>query len=373
MKIIAYIFVVVSALLLTAPTVRGDDTQCPYHKLTWDDFKGPAPPEGSSENAGVYVGMKYSTTPGTPVKGADGKWRMKSKEVKVWSYIDKTQSGVQDGAKTDALLEHEQYHFDIAEAWARQTQKALEGIEGEGATPQEANADLNAKTQKAFDDAQKKCEEIQNKYDEETKHGTDAAKQAKWCQDIGKMLLAMGPNKDKGTSLGAYVQYDPVTKEVTIGQAPLSVFERGGQPFSDPYMQNGWIQFPSLAYAGHYMGSYVPLVMPPDAMDAQVTIRAGNGLPAVTGNLLLAMGSGNTISAWLQSVSFDPIAPEQSPFVGFMLQTLQGGKAYVVVEIRTPIPLEQASGFWTQPATIPATVHVGTRYELADWTFKMWR
>ena len=76
---------------------------------------------------------------------------------------------------SEALLRHEQLHFDITEAYARLMRQKL--------TAFSAKADCN-KLQPAFNNVTKavyaEWDKEQNRYDQETGHGLNAARQAYW-------------------------------------------------------------------------------------------------------------------------------------------------------------------------------------------------
>ena len=96
---------VVCTALLGVLTAFADDTDCPYHKMKWEDFKGPVPPnaENDAETAG---GVKNSYDGKDSSQGSDGQWSSKLKGAKASSFMDKTRSWVKPDAKTDELLRH---------------------------------------------------------------------------------------------------------------------------------------------------------------------------------------------------------------------------------------------------------------------------
>jgi len=349
----------VAACLSSA--ARADDTNCPYHKLTWDDFKGDPPPAGSDESAHVFVGAKYGAFKMKTKQNADGSFSATSADVPTYSFIDKTQSGVQAGAKTDALLQHEQYHFDIAEYWAKELAKALNGITGTGATAAAAQADCQAKVDAKYQEMDKKCRELQEQYDSETEHGSNAEKQAEWCKKLGEMLLAYVPGAHHGDGV-AMCSYNPGTDQLLISNVHLNSSWIDGHTVNDPFMQNGFISFPPLYYQGHHMGPNYPLLMA-DEMAAQATIHAGNGQPAISGTLRLCMGSGNRFTGWFAEANFNDAVNAASPLLSRLVDLYDNGSAYLSIAILTPVPLEQASAFWTQPCNLQAIVKVGLVYE----------
>jgi hypothetical protein len=78
------------------------------------------------------------------------------------------------GKLTAALLAHEQGHWDIAGLTAHEYYRALAGLR---ATKQSELARL---AQEALQRIKTKVDRLQVKYDRETNHSRDAAKQAQW-------------------------------------------------------------------------------------------------------------------------------------------------------------------------------------------------
>ena len=82
-----------------------------------------------------------------------------------------------------ALLAHEQLHFDMTEVWARRIRekfKALPSFCGIPGGP--------GQFEKAIGDMEREWQEEQQRYDRETSHGADAARQRAWAQKVAKTL-----------------------------------------------------------------------------------------------------------------------------------------------------------------------------------------
>jgi Dockerin type I domain/Bacterial protein of unknown function (DUF922) len=356
-RAIACVLILGLALVPPGPA-RADDKDCPYHKLKWDDFKGDPPTNGKDAETDGGVADSWNTD--TPVGDSQGGWTCKLKDVKVHSYMDKTQSGVKPDAKTDALLQHEQYHMDIYEIWARELEKALKGIVGKGSTARDAVNDAKAQAKKAEEENKQKCMETQKKYDDETKDGTDADKQKAWCEKIGNLLNPPPPKKDAlRSSQPGQGAYNPGTNEFRI-QSFFDVFTNLDVPIDDPFLRDSQFILPPLDFQGFFMDKSMPLLMPADPMAAQAVLVTRQGVPVLQGNLRLQMGSGALLTGWVESVEIQPDAMSQSPMLRLFERDLATGAAVLTFEIVTPSPLEVLTNGFTQPATMPLLVQLGT-------------
>lgn len=162
----------------------------PYRRLTWDDFQGPAP-AGREVAAQTVSGINVRWETHPPVD-LGGTWKV-TLEVQCRAVMHRKASGVKPGRQTDALLRHEQHHFDITEYWAREMAQALKAIEGTGATPQRAANAASARAEAKAAEINKKLEQMQAKYDRETDHGRDAHEQAEWAGKIVELLQVSTP------------------------------------------------------------------------------------------------------------------------------------------------------------------------------------
>ncbi|GMV36635.1 MAG: hypothetical protein AMXMBFR61_11430 [Fimbriimonadales bacterium] len=347
----------VCTVLLGVWTVYADDTDCPYHKLKWEDFKGD-PPANSTHDAETTSGIKVSNYTYDTKKGDDNKWHSKLKGAKATSTMDKTQSWVKPGKKTDELLKHEQYHFDISEYWARELQKVLDGLEGIGDTPEAAEANLAEKVQQAYQDILQKHNAMQEKYDEETDHSRNAEKQEEWCKKIGDLLNPPAPNKTVGQASNSGVDYDPITNMLTFRPAFFDIFFDLGVPFTDPVLQGVPIEIVPMQLTGFHMSnvfSDLPQFMP-DEQAPWFTVGGG----IVRGNLRLVVGHGNSMTGWIEELDvLEDVVPD-SPYLQMVAQDRASGAALYCLEVATPIPLRDATGNFTLPAFLPAQVRVGS-------------
>ena len=353
----------VLAVVLATAVVPGPafstETSSAYHKIKWGDFLGPAPT--GNESAEITTGTSSSWGTDTPT-GSGTTWKCKLKDVKVTAIMDKKASGVKPGTQTAALLEHEQYHFDISEYWARELEKALKGVEGVGATPAAATSDAMAKANKIEAEMKKKCDDMQELYDSETEHGTNAAKQAAWCTKIGTLLNPPKPKDEKSSTNNSNSNFDPSTKRLALDGLFLGSFSHLNVPFTDPFMQGATLHFPTLVYSGNQMGPTHPLFMGDPDIATDFSIWTQGNLIALSGHLRMLMGDSpdTAYTAWIEEVVIDPLAQQASPFLQFVQASRATGQSVLGLRLSLPVPLSQATNQWVFPANLPASVTVGT-------------
>lgn len=163
--------------------------------LDWDDFQGDPPEgaEGEEEAAKIVMWLGYSFKTRTWFDQAAGKWKAHLTSATTANTMDRSQSWVVPNQKTPGLLNHEQKHFDLNEAYRRLLDAALKklvcNLEAMGGTAEEAEQNLERKLDEEFDKFNKKCDEIQSQYDRETDHGRNVEKQKEWDKKIGEWLV----------------------------------------------------------------------------------------------------------------------------------------------------------------------------------------
>ncbi len=136
-------------------------------KLTWDDYRGE--PDASTDAAA-------STT---TLLTVSYQFRKTGFIFNIRSGFDPSRSwGIH---RTAYILSHEQGHFDIAEVYARKLYRKLSEYRYDAKNYQK---DLK----KIYDEVISEKEEMQHKYDEETKHSIYKVRQAEWLKKISTML-----------------------------------------------------------------------------------------------------------------------------------------------------------------------------------------
>ena len=138
--------------------------------LTWVDFQGRAKfgePEAALTSADLLSGAQcrdfvFSAT--------------------VTPMFDPATSWVRDAkAASPTLLRHEQLHFDLTEVYARRLRQKLKTA---NLDCQKLQPVFNRLTKAVYD----QWSDEENRYDLDTNHGLNAAKQARWDQQIQQQL-----------------------------------------------------------------------------------------------------------------------------------------------------------------------------------------
>ena len=145
-------------------------------RLTWDDFQGDPPADGSEGAITSYT--LYSA------------WKCRGSvfEFRVIAGFRRRQSWVKavvlnDTTQRRTVLGHEQTHFDLAEVHARIMRRTFRELARPCA---KSDGQLSALAQRLADE--EKAE--QRRYDAETKHGLLAAQQAAWTLQTRRRLAA---------------------------------------------------------------------------------------------------------------------------------------------------------------------------------------
>ena len=136
-------------------------------KLTWDDFK--AEPQKLGSTAAMtttHLGFAYNVTNGKVIYKIDCRFEKK----KSWGLV-----------KNDWILKHEQGHFDIAEIFARNLNKAVSEYQFNKSSFKE---DLDKIYQSVVDEKEK----FQQQYDDETDYSRNKNKQEEWLKKIDTEL-----------------------------------------------------------------------------------------------------------------------------------------------------------------------------------------
>jgi hypothetical protein len=138
-------------------------------RVTWLDFRNRSTrPPGVREDAEIEAAssMSYRTIE------ENGVWSVASADAGVSP--DRNQSWVLSSAKTDALLAHEQGHFDITALGAREVYNRILGVTGSSA------ADLRRTINSIKVSVQANIDQTNEQYDIQTDHGNNTASQQRW-------------------------------------------------------------------------------------------------------------------------------------------------------------------------------------------------
>jgi len=157
--------------------------------LSWADFRGPPPPDHDEEAARIHIVLSYRLSPRLTHEGEGWRATLPPEGVFAQCTMDPARSWVRPGAESQALLAHEQGHFDLAEAYRRLLVAELVGLAEQGPSPEAAQAALLARATAVAEAILGRMEAAQHRYDEETRHGLDAAAQAAWLSQISSWLI----------------------------------------------------------------------------------------------------------------------------------------------------------------------------------------
>ena len=348
---------VLAVLAVPAMAQDGGNTVCPYDpNLEWGDFQGTPPDDPGDAAAETFSDPSVPQYTPKVKKNADGTYTVTSDDIHAVSGFDKSQSWVLPDAKTPELLQHEQYHLDLSEIWARKLDAEVKALEGNGATPQAAANDLQAKVQAAFDKNKKDCDAEQKKYDDETDHGRKEAEQAAWCEKIRKALGVETPNEDKAESNSIF-DFDGFSGQGFIPPTFVDGFYCQGLGVHDPYLLGAFLELPPLFFEGYHMEETSPLFAP-YSDDAAVRLHGPDGI-ALSGNLRVLMIEGNTMSGWLENLVIETQALESSIFLQLLDESLDGDSV-VTVSFTSEVPFEDATGGFSDSAQLPVTIEFGS-------------
>jgi predicted secreted Zn-dependent protease len=136
-------------------------------KLTWADFKGSPDPSSTNAaltNSSITVGFEYTN------KGLTHSIKCKFNKLLSWGRI-----------RNEYILNHEQGHFDIAEAHARLLHKNLNEYVFNSKT---VSDDIN----RIYAETMKEHVSMQKQYDLLSNHSLDTVQQILWDKKIDSML-----------------------------------------------------------------------------------------------------------------------------------------------------------------------------------------
>ena len=142
------------------------------NKLTKTDFQGKIP-EDTINHAGTAFNIGYEII-------SNSIWTGKIK-IRTYAIFDKSKSWLNQTFYTDALLNHEQKHFDIAKIYACKLQEEIN-------SEIKNSKDFNNKIDELSKKIGEECIAFQNKYDLETDHGTILEIQNKYDNLIKEMV-----------------------------------------------------------------------------------------------------------------------------------------------------------------------------------------
>ena len=164
----------------------------PYHRLTAADF--PINDSVHLENEMYTLGYARFRYHILWTK-QNGHVIARITDWSVWSGFDRNKSSRKSWfKKVEEALPHEQGHLGISELHSKRfAETPIHKLPvGEGTSGKEAAADLQRKMNALIERIGAEAQAEQERYDAETKHGRDAAKQREWSADIQSRLRRAG-------------------------------------------------------------------------------------------------------------------------------------------------------------------------------------
>ena len=172
----------VTAALIALPQLQKPSPMIAWsgtQRLKWDDFKAPLP-DNRSADAETAVDIHHE-------------WfcRNNKPHFTVTVFFEPENSWVDPEKKSDALLRHEQLHFDIGEVYGRILHQELIKSNLDCKLPQAVS---QSRVEQIARDNKKEFLAEFRKYDEETQHGLNQSKQKDWQQKIKARLQLVSPH-----------------------------------------------------------------------------------------------------------------------------------------------------------------------------------
>ena len=151
----------------------------PYRQLTLSDF--PTRSIDSPYDAVTRANLEYNYTEHWNTVG--DRWRSQVTAMRIECFFDPTKSWKHAWVRRpEATIMHEQGHFDVCQRKVVQLRGAAlaDYPMGSGTTAEQARADLAARLAALFDVHITAMSREQKRYDRETEHGRNPARQAAW-------------------------------------------------------------------------------------------------------------------------------------------------------------------------------------------------
>jgi hypothetical protein len=140
--------------------------------LRWDDFSGKIN-DTSWFDAECFAEIRYNYK----------FYNLKNFEFDVFANFDKGSSWIRKENQSEALLKHEQLHFDIAALYSLKIKKIFETYN--------YTSHFLTEIQLVFNNKKQEYLSIQRRYDEETEHSLNKKKQKEWEDYISNELRQM--------------------------------------------------------------------------------------------------------------------------------------------------------------------------------------
>jgi len=161
--------------------------------IAWNDFQG-APPDNAEnmpQAAEIHTTIRWHLELIMEYDCQHPLWEagVNRDSLVVTNAMNPSLSWVAPGKQSNAILNHEQRHFDINEVYRRKLQNAVLPLAAEGDTAEEAKKALQALINKTAEEILDQLAKTQERCDEETCHGTDLQGQEAWNKRIDSWLV----------------------------------------------------------------------------------------------------------------------------------------------------------------------------------------
>jgi len=141
------------------------------HRVRWDEFTSrDTRPAGIHEDAQIRTRTVSGGFQSHQPRGEN----CRVTNVSIGLSVERSQTWVIDGRQSDALLRHEQGHYDIVALGTREMHDRVLAITAPRC------ADINGIAQRIQREIQAAIDAFDARYDTRTAHGTDAAVQQTW-------------------------------------------------------------------------------------------------------------------------------------------------------------------------------------------------
>jgi hypothetical protein len=185
------------AQLVDAAQLAHDDG-IPYRQLTRADFRATAPPiENARHAARMSAFSCANVVPQRELQmeilhaQRDGEFVARPKQVAFLARLDRNCSWwnpKQDAEEPDYVLQHEQIHFAIAEASARELTGRVRGLSAAGDSPERAATALQRAIDDVFRDAIESSNTRNTAFDRDTSGRHEPVLQQRWYDELSAEL-----------------------------------------------------------------------------------------------------------------------------------------------------------------------------------------
>lgn len=185
------------------PDFAAQDDWTRHRTLARDDFRQTEPSALNAEISGPVTGEAYVALRLACVvrprllEDPSGGWVAELESVRFFALLSRESSWWNPQARTNAewILRHEQLHFDIAELFAVEQNASVERLRDETRAlrpdPDAAAYALRRSLADALAEQQRAFEEVERRYDRETRHGQDVERQTEWFARVKRGLGAV--------------------------------------------------------------------------------------------------------------------------------------------------------------------------------------